>query len=188
MCAERTEMRARAAAVGGVALAVTAVVAAVAVGTALAAGARGIDGTLTRLAADDPAVVLAGGTVYAAHCASCHGADLEGQPDWRRRDANGLLPAPPHDASGHTWHHADDLLFEIVKYGPARVVGDPDYRSAMPAYEGVLDDDEIVAALSYIASRWPPEERDWQREVDRASLDSVGERRHDESLLDRLLK
>ena len=65
------------------------------------------------------------------------------------------LPAPPHDASGHTWHHPDAQLLAITRHGLARVIGQPDYRSAMPAYEGVLSDAEILAALSWIKSRWP---------------------------------
>lgn len=36
-----------------------------------------------------------GQSLYAEHCASCHGANLEGQPDWRKSDENGVLPAPP---------------------------------------------------------------------------------------------
>ena len=131
-----------------------------------AAGEGGTDGIETDLPADDLAVVARGEEIYAVQCASCHGAELEGQPDWRSRGPDGLLPAPPHDASGHTWHHADDLLFEIVKYGPGAVIGDPAYRSAMPAYEGVLDDEDIVAALTYIKHSWPAEERRWQAEVD----------------------
>ena len=149
---------------------------------------RGTDGVLSRLAPDDPATVAAGEAVYAANCASCHGADLEGQPDWRSRDASGLLPAPPHDASGHTWHHADDLLFEIVKYGPAAVIGDEAYRSAMPAHEDVLDDSGVVAALSYIASTWPEQEREWQREVNDAQLELLGEPPSGGSVLERLFR
>ncbi|HEX9856965.1 MAG TPA: cytochrome c, partial [Paracoccaceae bacterium] len=75
-----------------------------------------------------------GREVYAANCASCHGAALEGQPDWRRRLDNGRMPAPPHDDSGHTWHHADRMLFQITKRGVSAVV--PDYDSDMPAFEG----------------------------------------------------
>ena len=108
------------------------------------------------LRADDAELVALGGTVYAAQCASCHGANLEGQPDWRSRGADGLMPAPPHDETGHTWHHDDATLFELTKYGLARFAGD-DYRSAMPAYEDTLSDEEIVAVLSYIKSRWPDE-------------------------------
>ena len=156
------------------------------VGTAFAD--RGVDDELVRLAADDPAVVARGETIYAEQCASCHGADLEGQPDWRTRDANGLLPAPPHDETGHTWHHADDLLFEITKYGPARTIGDATYRSAMPAYESVLEDEAIVAVLSFIKSRWPEKERGWQEEVNDAQLDAMGVVDPEESVLDRLFR
>ena len=152
------------------------------------ADARGTDGVLMRLADDDLAVVAAGEAVYETHCASCHGTNLEGQPNWRTRDANGLLPAPPHDASGHTWHHADDLLFEIVKYGPAHVIGDPAYRSAMPAYADVLDDESIVAVLSYIKSRWPDEQREWQEEIDRGQTGDIDEPADGGALLERLFK
>ena len=108
----------------------------------------------------DPAVLAMGETVYKAQCASCHGAQLEGQPEWRTRGANGLLPAPPHDTSGHTWHHPDETLFRITKYGVAKTAGMADYASAMPIYEGVLSDEQIVAVLSWIKAQWPPQVRD----------------------------
>src|SRR5437879_12955198 len=65
----------------------------------------------------DTAKVARGAKVYAENCAACHGAKLEGQPDWRRPFPNGRMPAPPHDESGHTWHHTDEVLFGITKYG-----------------------------------------------------------------------
>jgi mono/diheme cytochrome c family protein len=107
---------------------------------------------------DDAAVVGVGRQIYGAQCASCHGADLEGQPDWRRRLDSGRLPAPPHDATGHTWHHADTQLFELTKFGPAALVGGK-YESDMPGFEGTLSDAEIVAVLSYIKSTWPGDVR-----------------------------
>ena len=110
------------------------------------------------LAPDDPTVVADGQRVYAAECASCHGADLEGQPNWRERRADGRLPAPPHDATGHTWHHPDAQLIALTKYGPAAMAGGG-YESDMPAYEEKLSDQEIVAVLSYIKSTWPAEIR-----------------------------
>lgn len=112
-----------------------------------------------RLRPDDAAVIALGQKVYAAQCASCHGARLEGQPNWRERGLDGRLPAPPHDASGHTWHHPDELLFRITKLGVARAANLKDYASAMPAYEGVLSDAEIVAVLSWIKAQWPPDIR-----------------------------
>jgi mono/diheme cytochrome c family protein len=104
-----------------------------------------------------------GQEVYAANCASCHGANLEGQPDWRRRNENGRMPAPPHDASGHTWHHADRQLFTITKLGVSAIV--PGYESDMPAFEGILSDDEIAAVLAFVKNTWPERERGFQAEV-----------------------
>ncbi len=117
------------------------------------------------LRADDPAVLAEGRTVYEQRCAACHGARLEGQPDWRVRDAAGLLPAPPHDASGHTWHHPDAVLFDITKYGVAKAANLKDYQSAMPAFEGTLTDAQIVAVLSWIKAQWPEEIRKQQEAV-----------------------
>ena len=104
-----------------------------------------------------------GQDLYAANCASCHGADLEGQPDWKRRLDNGRMPAPPHDASGHTWHHADRSLFAITKLGVGGVV--PGYESDMPAFEGVLTDEEIRAVLAFVKSTWPDRQRGFQADV-----------------------
>tara|TARA_Y100001936_G_C15883429_1_gene564034 strand:- start:7 stop:480 length:474 start_codon:yes stop_codon:yes gene_type:complete len=119
-----------------------------------------------KLKPDDSALVSVGAGVYRQHCASCHGKNLQGQPNWRQRDLDGLLPAPPHDVSGHTWHHPDEHLFELTKFGMKKFAG-PNYRSAMPAYDGTLRDEEIVAVLSYIKSRWPADIRDRHDELNR---------------------
>ncbi|WP_286829266.1 MULTISPECIES: c-type cytochrome [Kordiimonas] len=108
-----------------------------------------------KLTPDDASVVKMGQSLYETHCAACHGAELQGEPNWRTRKPSGRLPAPPHDASGHTWHHPDHILFAITKFGPAAVAGDTRYESDMPAYADVLSDEEILAILSYIKSTWP---------------------------------
>lgn len=108
-----------------------------------------------QLQPSDPEVLRLGQKVYVAHCAACHGSRLEGQPNWRDRDASGRLPAPPHDASGHTWHHPDEQLFALTKHGIAKAANLKDYPSNMPAFEGVLSDAEIVAVLSWIKAQWP---------------------------------
>ncbi len=118
------------------------------------------------LEVDNPQIVLNGSRIYDENCASCHGANLEGQPNWRARDADGRLPAPPHDESGHTWHHDSEALFALTKYGIAAVINNPDYQSNMPAYEGILSDDDIIAVLSYIKSTWPDEIRAIHDEID----------------------
>lgn len=117
----------------------------------------GADGA-SRADAEDAELVARGRQVYAAQCASCHGATLAGEPDWRTRNADGTLPAPPHDETGHTWHHPDQQLFDITKYGVERFAP-PGYKSNMPGFENILSDREIWAVLAYIKSRWPEETR-----------------------------
>ncbi len=102
--------------------------------------------------------VALGGSLYAKHCASCHGANLEGQPNWRQRLPTGRMPAPPHDASGHTWHHSNDALFRVTKEGSAVGAGGG-YVSDMPGFGAVLSDDEIRAVLAFIKSTWPARQR-----------------------------
>ena len=57
---------------------------------------------MTQIPYEDVASVTAGKEVYDTNCASCHGAKLEGQANWEIRTADGYLPAPPHDETGHT--------------------------------------------------------------------------------------
>lgn len=105
--------------------------------------------------AADAALVTKGKTIYQTYCASCHGSQLQGESkDWRSVKDDGTLPAPPHDASGHTWHHDDQTLFEYTQKGGAVFIGG-DFKSAMPGFGKVLSDREIRAALSYIKSTWP---------------------------------
>ena len=106
----------------------------------------------------DAAKVARGATVYAEHCAACHGAKLEGQPNWQRRLPNGRLPAPPHDESGHSWHHPDSVLFGITKHGLVAPYAPPDYQSDMPPFGGKLSDDDIWAVLAFIKSHWTSRE------------------------------
>ena len=110
-----------------------------------------------RIDPTNAAQVEAGRRIYMEACASCHGASLEGQPNWRKRLPNGRLPAPPNDASGHTWEHPYEALFRAVKYGPR--VYPAGYQTDMPAFENRLTDSEIAASLAFIASTWPSEIR-----------------------------
>ena len=111
-----------------------------------------------RADAGDAARVALGERLYAQQCASCHGANLEGQPNWRSRLPNGRLPAPPHDETGHTWHHPDRLLFAITKEGLVPPHAPAGYESDMPGFAGKLSDDEIWAVLAFIKSRWTSRE------------------------------
>ncbi len=102
---------------------------------------------------DDQDLVDLGKLVYKNNCASCHGVNLEGQERWREPDAAGYKPAPPHDETGHTWHHSDEYLFLMTKYGLEEIIGQ-EYPNNMPAYKDVLSDKEILASLSFIKSTW----------------------------------
>lgn len=79
---------------------------------------------------------------------------------------NGRLPAPPHDETGHTWHHSDKQLFTIVKFGLAAI--SPGYESDMPAFSGVVTDEQITLVLDYIKSTWPGRAKAYQADRSRA--------------------
>ena len=104
--------------------------------------------------ADNVELVTLGSAVYGEYCASCHGADLKGQPDWQTRLSDGRMPAPPHDESGHTWHHPDEQNFKVTKLG-IEALAPPGYKSDMQGFGEILTDTEIWASLAYIKSRWP---------------------------------
>ncbi len=104
----------------------------------------------------DPAVVSRGQELFAANCATCHGAGGEGQPNWHITKADGTLPPPPLNGDGHTWHHGDGLLYRVVSKG-GQEFEDPrfgSFKSAMPAFGDRLSHDEIVAVLTYVKSLW----------------------------------
>jgi S-disulfanyl-L-cysteine oxidoreductase SoxD len=116
----------------------------------------------------DPALVSLGASVYADFCAECHGQNLEGEPEWQERNPGGSFRAPPHDASGHTWHHSDRILREAILAGGARLADLPGGgTSNMPAYASTLSEQEVEAVLAYIKSTWPEEIRavQWQQTV-----------------------
>ena len=105
----------------------------------------------------DAALVEDGKILYDAYCADCHREALDGQPDWKIRKEDGSFPAPPHDSSGHTWHHPDEVILAITAQG-----GDQSLGSKMPAFGNTLSEDQMVAVLTYIKSYWGDEERSFQ--------------------------
>jgi len=109
-----------------------------------------------------------GAALYSEHCASCHGANLEGSEDWQGYNEDGTLKPPPHDASGHTWHHSDALLFDYVKLGGAEAMAKvalEEFNSGMPGFGDVLSDAQIWSILSFIKSTWPEKIREAQEEI-----------------------
>jgi len=111
----------------------------------------------------DAEEVALGTAVYAQHCAECHGANLEGQAEWKTPNEDGSFRAPPHTAQGHTWHHGDTVLREAIREGGARFAGqDIGGSSNMPAYDEVLSEEEITAVLAFIKNSWPQDVREMQ--------------------------
>jgi mono/diheme cytochrome c family protein len=100
-----------------------------------------------------------GEALYLQHCAACHGAEGEGQPNWRIPNEQGVYPAPPHDSSGHTWHHSDRLLLTIIAEGGSMPA------TGMPDFGNALSQTEMEAILAHIKTFWGPDERQFQQEV-----------------------
>lgn len=117
-----------------------------------------------------------GEVLYGEYCASCHGANLEGQPDWQSPGPDGRLPAPPHDETGHTWHHPDSVLFQYTKLGGRETLAMQgiEFDSGMPGFSGQLSDQEIWTILAYIRSTWPERARAAQAARTEASLANEG--------------
>ena len=113
-----------------------------------------------------------GRKLYDTNCASCHGANLEGQPDWQSAKEDGTYPAPPHDETGHTWHHGDAMLLDYIRRGGQAVLDDMgvDFTSGMPGFGDELTAEDIEAVLDYIKSTWPDRIRAAQ--CDRSRLEA----------------
>jgi mono/diheme cytochrome c family protein len=95
--------------------------------------------------------VAAGAALYSANCASCHKANAEGTPDWKKRDANGRLPPPPLDGTAHAWHHSLDVLRGVVRRGGIPIGG------SMPGFAEKLSPEQIDAILAWVQSHWSDE-------------------------------
>ena len=105
-----------------------------------------------------------GSEIYQQDCATCHGARGEVQPDWRSKGLDGRYPAPPHDSTGHTWHHGDGLLFGIMKNGGTSL-NIPNFESGMPSFAQKLNDKEIQAVITHLKTIWGTDEREFQRKA-----------------------
>lgn len=114
---------------------------------------------ISSLPALDQNQVALGERVYGEHCAECHGQNLEGEEDWQVPNEDNSFRAPPHDATGHTWHHSDAILVEAIRLGGTRLAADIGGSSEMPAFAEILTEDEIDAVLAYVKSTWPEDIR-----------------------------
>ncbi len=136
---------------------------ALAFGLALACSSASSGGTPTPTDTPTPTGTLPpaeasplGQRVFAANCSACHGDMGQGQPNWHIPKADGVLPAPPLNGDGHTWHHGDGFLYRVVSQGGKIQESPtvPNFKSGMPAFGDVLGRDEIVAVLTHVKSLW----------------------------------
>lgn len=130
---------------------------------ALAGGAIGylfLSGKISDSAkGDDPLRIAQGEIIYRDNCASCHGANLEGQANWREQQSNGSYPASPLNENGRSWIHSGFQMFDIIKVGGS-TIAPRSINSDMPAFKEKLDNKQIWAVIDYIKSRWPAKIRE----------------------------
>ena len=129
-------------------------------------GAAAAHAAESTLPSPDAERAKVGRAVYRQHCASCHGAQAEGAPNWQQPDPKGDMPAPPHNAKGHTWKHSDATLYRIVMQG-WRDPFNKTEQLTMPGFSGVLSPKEARAVVAYFRILWTPEQRRFQREESR---------------------
>jgi len=109
----------------------------------------------------DPRQAADGRALFVQQCASCHGQNAEGAPGWATPRPEGNTLAPAHDDFGHTWHHPDRVLGEVIREG----MGDPllpESPLRMPAFGDKLSDSEIEALIAYFKTLWSEGHRLWQ--------------------------
>ena len=108
-----------------------------------------------------------GRMVYQQHCATCHGRAAEGAPNWKKQDARGELPPPPHGPEGHTWRHADRMLRRMINQG-WRDPFNKTQRLTMPAFETILTPKEVDSVITYLKTFWTPKQKQFQQQENRA--------------------
>jgi mono/diheme cytochrome c family protein len=97
-----------------------------------------------------PDQVAAGKLLYERYCLACHGANGVGEapiPDTIR--APGYLTAMPLNESSHAWHHSDEQLAETILGGLQRT-------KRMPAWRGVVSEEQATQLVAYLKSLWSP--------------------------------
>ena len=109
---------------------------------------------------DSKIAITKGELLYNQYCASCHMSNLSGAKNWKGKDKDGHNLSPPLNGSGHTWHHSDELLHRIIKYGLVNLV--KNYKGKMVGFSDKMNDKQIDSVLSYIKSHWEDEIYDKQ--------------------------
>jgi mono/diheme cytochrome c family protein len=99
---------------------------------------------------DSELMITKGKIAYQNNCTSCHQVNLSGAENWKGVDEDGHRKAPPLNGTGHTWHHDDETLHKIIKYGLVGIISD--YEGKMGGFKDNLNDKDIDSVLAYIKS------------------------------------
>jgi mono/diheme cytochrome c family protein len=102
---------------------------------------------------DSELMIARGKIIYQNNCISCHQVNLVGVENWKDLDEDGHRKSPPLNGTGHTWHHDDATLHNIIKYGLVKLV--KNYQGKMLGFEDKLKDKDIDSVLAYIKTFWP---------------------------------
>ena len=104
---------------------------------------------------DSTLMIARGKIIYESYCVSCHQVNLVGAENWKGLDEDGHRKAPPLNGTGHTWHHDDATLHNIIKYGLAKIV--KNYDGKMIGFGDKINNKQVDSVLSYIKSHWEDE-------------------------------
>ena len=112
-----------------------------------------------------PPALSRGEQLYNANCLQCHGGREGGQ----------MMDYPPkHNANGHTWHHPDCELKQVILNGGdemtsmmRQMMNVPTTVPRMPAWKDKLSEEDIAAILAFIKTMWTEEERQYQARITR---------------------
>lgn len=106
----------------------------------------------------DSSKVVLGRKLFVQNCASCHGSQAEGAPQWSTPGADGKYPPPPLNGTAHTWHHPTAALKQTIRDGTIKIGG------KMPPWGGKVSDKDMGAIIAWFQSLWPDEIYDtWAR-------------------------
>ncbi len=112
----------------------------------------------------DSEQITQGRVYYEETCAKCHGISGEGMfPEAPLEpDASGRYGAPPHNSTGHTWHHTDELLLRYVLEGG---FADLSNFYPMPRWDDLYDREKAALIIAYIKTMWTDEQRIYQHHM-----------------------
>jgi len=107
--------------------------------------------------------LMRGEQLYIANCQVCH----------LGREGGQMMDYPPrHNANGHTWHHPDCELKQVILNGGdemtammRQMMSVPDSVARMPAWKDKLSNDDIDAILAFIKTWWTEDQRRAQAQI-----------------------